>query len=365
MSRIILILLIISAFHPVNAGEFRASSFVSIVAGAVIDGERQDPLNDNPDVKCPCFVTDWANNGFYEGSSWTTKQDSKAGVQLMYVLNDAVSVTGQVITRGVEPKPDLTWAYVSWKFLDDFQLDIGRKRVPLYYYSDFQDVGVSYPWITPPGELYGWETTNYNGASFRHQSSWNGVGISTGIFTGRGSVEDNPYLETYASYSVDTLWHHMVGGDVEMSQDWWTLRLVYLEADVEFDYQPGIDRQDMKSYGMAFNGDFGDWFFLSEAGVNNRDYIDAGYTIKAPAYSLGVGYRWGGAWTAFVNYAQYREISDDEAYAYFRYNSHSIVLRYDLTSSSDIKVQFDLHDDDSTDFTGSSQLLRISYDAVF
>ena len=49
---------------------------------------------------------------------------------------------------------------------------VGRKRIPLYYYSDFQDIGLSYPWVSPPPELYGWEVTNYNGGSLRYNDSF-------------------------------------------------------------------------------------------------------------------------------------------------------------------------------------------------
>lgn len=50
-----------------------------------------------------------------------------------------------------------TWA--EWK------LQIGRKRLPLYYYSDFQDVGYAYNTVRPSPDVYGWDIVNYNGAS--------------------------------------------------------------------------------------------------------------------------------------------------------------------------------------------------------
>jgi len=52
--------------------------------------------------------------------------------------------------------------------------------------------------------------------------------------------------------------------------------------------------QDLKVYGVAFNGDFGDWFFFSEATLNHRRFTaEPQYTMNTPAYLGGVGYRVG------------------------------------------------------------------------
>lgn len=349
------------------ASDIEIQGFASLVAGAVVEGDRSVPLTANSDVNCPCVVTDWSNNGIYEGSSWTTKPDTKAGIQLPYKATDNLSFIAQAITRGVEPKPELSWAFLDYQLNDAWSVSLGRKRLPMYYYSEFQDVGFAYPWITPPGELYGWETTNYNGASVRYKGNINSVRVQASIFGGSEDVDKNPYFETWWPDQLDSEWRDILGAEAEFSRDWWTLRFVYVQSDVLVDYDPGIDRQDMQAFGVAFNGDFGDWFFLADAGLNTRDYVNLGYEVDAPAYSLGLGWRFAEKWTSMVNYAYYKEIAevDSSVYQYFRYGNTSLILRYDLTESSDIKVQFDWHDDDSVDYSGDAQLLRISYDIVF
>ena len=154
-----------------------------------------------------------------------------------------------------------------------------------------------------------------------------------------------------------------------MSKDWWIARVNYLQADVQFEYKDIAwkDRADMSAYSLAFSGDFDDWFFLTEVGQNVRKDTDAPdrQRITGPAYSAGVGYRFMDQWTAMLNTAQYRERSNLPGYEYFRWNTHSVVLRYDLTPKSDIKIQFDKQDDKSYNFTGDGDLLRVSYDVVF
>ena len=154
-----------------------------------------------------------------------------------------------------------------------------------------------------------------------------------------------------------------------MSKDWWVARVNYVQADVQFEYKDigWKDQSEMNAYSLAFNGDFGDWFFLSEVGQNVREDTDFpdNQRVTAPAYSVGVGYRFLDKWTAMVNTAQYRERANDPYYEYFRWQTNTVVLRYDLTPKSDIKIQFDKQDDKSFGFTGDGDLLRVSYDVVF
>ena len=367
--RAVTIALVAPAAAAADDQSFQLSGFMSVTAGAVLSGDYDQRLAYNPQIQCPCAITDWTYNGVYEGSSWTAKPDTKAGLQLTWNITDQLGFTTQVVSRATEPQPDVQWAYMSYKFADHWELDLGRKRIPLYFYSDFQDVGFAYPWITPPSEVYGWESTNYNGASVSHSMKWGGADARASVFGGRETVKHNPYVENYYTENTNTNWDNIVGTDLEVSKDWWTVRAVYVQADIRFNDRmwQTKDHSQMQAYGLAFNGDFGDWFFVSEIGQNNRKDTDwPDYSrIKAPAYSVGVGYRFADRWTALVNTSGFRERSNDPAYEYFRYRSNTVGLRYDLTSKSDIKVQFDKHDDKSDNFTGDSDLLRVSYDMVF
>jgi hypothetical protein len=118
----------------------------------------------------------------------------------------------------------------------------------------------------------------------------------------------------------------------------------------------------MEAYGVAFNADFDHWFVLSEIGTNNRDDPDGiKPTVKSPAYSIGAGYRVG-KWTPFLNFGQYKDNYADGPATFWRRTS--LTVRYDLTSSSAVKAQFD-HYWEKLFYVGNANVFRISYDMVF
>jgi hypothetical protein len=349
------------------------SGFMSVVAGAALSGSYNDPLSYNPQMDCPCVITDWSNGGVYEGSNWTFQPDTKAGIQLSYDFTDHISFTSQIVRRASDNSSDwdkdLQWAYLTYKLNNNWSVDAGRKRVPLYYYSEFQDVGFTYTMITPTSAMYGWEVNNYDGASVNYNTNWNGINMQASLFGGGSTVKESHYTELYYPTTTNNQWHNIGGATFEMNKDWWVARVNYVQADVQFEYKDidWKDRSDMNAYSLAFNGDFGDWFFVSEVGQNNRKDADFPklQRVAAPSYSVGVGYRFMDKWTAMVNTAQFRERSNDPYYEYFRWQTNTVVVRYDLTPKSDIKVQFDKQDDKSYGFTGDGDLLRVSYDVVF
>lgn len=347
--------------------DYRLSGFMSLVYGGVLDGSLDRPLTKNPGIPCPCYVTDWSNGGIYS-KKFSFEPNSRIGVQGTLSFNPQWSVTSQITSRGTVPKPEVQWAYVSYQG-EEFELQVGRKRIPLYFYSDYQDVGIAYPWISPLPDLYGWDATNYNGASLRYRGSVGGASLVTSIFGGAEEVKDNQYHRFNNTQAVDTKWKNIVGADIELSRDWWTVRAVYLQSRNEDYYrESGVrDRNDMKAYGLAFNADFDDWFILSEVGENVRDYLDYDPVTKvsAPAYSVGVGARLGN-WTPFLTVGQYREkTSDPSQWNVTRWKTYSLALRYDISPSAAFKAEVIVNDDDSVDFTGDATVFRVAYDLVF
>ena len=252
-----------------TSSNFRLSGFFSLVGGKVLSGSDTSSAGF---VNCtsPCYVADWSNAGVYD-KGFSFQPESRIGVQGTYIFNPALSATAQITSRAVDADPNLEWAYLSYKFAD-WDLQLGRKRIPLYFYSDFQDIGVAYPWVSPPADLYGWEATNYNGASLRYRSSLDGMGISGSVFFGSEDIKEARYFKMYIDERVDVQWNNLAGADLELNKDWWTVRFVYVQADLRDDYRASneIRKEHMKAYGMAFNADFTDWFVLSEIGQNER-----------------------------------------------------------------------------------------------
>lgn len=354
------------AAPPAAAAEpsLTLGAFGSLTAGRLFDGSVKGTFGPNPAIECPCAVVDWANRSVYEDTDWQFEPDSKAGLQLIYQPTPTLGFTTQVISRGQDLDPDLEWAYLSWNFLPDWQTDIGRKRIPLYFYSDFQDVGTAYPWVSPPGEVYGWESTNYNGASLRYSTNWQDLDVRGSVFGGQEHIRNNPYLEVFYDQPTNSRWDDIRGADLELSRDWWTTRAVYLRTNTLFDDHIEPWREDLEAYGLAFNVDYERWLFLSEAGAVLRDNKD-GTSLDSTFYSVGAGYRLLEHWSAFANYADYYEKSTDPDYEYVRYNTASLTLQYELSKRQNVKLQYDHHLDDSINFMGDVNLVRLSWNLSY
>lgn len=353
-----------SGLYAQSEENFKLSGFASVVGGKVFGGSDNFPLG-NPKYTAPSYVADWFNAGVYE-KKFSLKPETRVGVQGTYEFTKQFSATAQITSRAVDADPSLEWAYLTHK-TGNWEFQVGRKRIPLYYYSDFQDIGVAYPWITPPSDLYGWEATNYNGASVRYRVSSGGVNYVASLFAGTEKVKDSRYFGMSSTDTTDLQWKSIIGGDFELSKDWWTLRFVYMQNDVfSRERMSGIEgSQKMQAYGAAFNVDFDDWFVLSEVGQNIRKKATGvSPNYKAPAYSVTAGYRIGN-WTPFASIGNYTERSNDLGYVPVRWRTTAAGVRYDVNPSNAVKLQYQYNKDVNASWTGNASILRLSYDMVF
>ncbi len=352
-----------------SSSDFKVTGFLSVVGGKVVQSNFDTDYAGPTTIykyDCPCYIADWGNAGLYTKSA-SFKAESRVGVQLTYKPSTSTSFIGQVVSRGTDSKPNVQWAYGGYKLNSNWEVQLGRKRIPLYYYSDFQDIGLSYPWVTPPPELYGWEATNYNGGSVRYNGNIGEANITSSVFTGSEKVKDSLYQLLYYSGKNEVTWKNIKGGDLEVNFDTLTLRGIYMKADVRsIMYAHDIDDSaKLKAFGVAANLDLGDWFILGEMTQLSRYFVASDYTVTAPAMTIGAGRRMG-SWTVFGNYAQYVESSTNhEIYIPQKFKRTSLTVRYDLDSSSAIKAQLDRNKDTSNNFGGNTTVFRLSYDRVF
>lgn len=351
------------------AGEFTYSGFATVAVGKVLGGSNNAPLNTHFD--CPCYIADYGQGAVYE-REWSLGQESKLGVQGTYKFTPSLSATGQVVARGVDGvKADVEWAFLSYEASPNWTLQAGRKRLPMYFFSDFQDVGYAYNWVRPPIDLYGWEIVNYNGVNATYRGDWGGWSAKSNLFTGREDSKKNRYSKIYWDNAQDVTWKGIMGADLELTRNWLTLRFNYITSKVQqWDHTDGsrvtpdpssdktAERQHI--YGVAMNIDYNNWLMRSEYSVFDR----SSYSYRSRAFMVSAGYRVGD-FIPSVTYSRYGE-----------HNSHSpdiqrdeglaLTVRYDINDTSDIKVQFDRFRDRSTyDFVGHAKQITVSYDTVF
>lgn len=345
------------------------SGFASAVTARVMNGERQESYLNHA---CPCFIADYGHGAMY-GPRWSFGPESKVGLQGTYTFTPKVSATVQAVARGVEgPKVGLEWAYLTYDVSPSWTLQVGRKRLPIYYYSDFQDVGYAYTWVRPPTDIYGWEIVNYNGVNATYRADWAGWAVKSNLLFGRETTKDNLYHHLYYDTPQDVTWGNIIGGDLIFGRDWLTVRATYMQSDVQqFDRGVGEritpepdspkSAEKQRIYGVAANVDIDNWFARTEYSIFDR----SGYSYKSRAYMVGVGARFG-KFTPMVTVTRYGETNTFTPDVIQHDHGLSMTLRYELTGSSALKVQIDRFLDRSlADFVGSSNVISMSLDTVF
>jgi len=178
-----------------NSGpvEFEGTGFFSLTVGKMLSGTKGRAN----DTQCPCFISDYAQAGVYTGKSGLQWQpDSKLGLQGSLLFSDTpFSLTGQIVARGAhDGAVNLEWLYGNYKINDALTLQLGRKRLPMFFNSDAQDIGFALPWTHLPPQLYGWEAVNYNGANL----TWNkpldhGWHLVANLLAGAETVKESGY----------------------------------------------------------------------------------------------------------------------------------------------------------------------------
>lgn len=364
---------------------------MTIGVGKMLDGSKQN-VND---YNCPCFASDYAQAGVYDNSSslqWMP--DSKFGLQGRAAFADNFfSVTAQAVSRGAKDGAiNLEWLYASLKLNDKLTVQAGRKRLPLFYYSDAQDIGVAMPWTHLPPQLYGWEAVNYNGANISYQDQWGNWTANVDVLAGSEDRQESGYWKIYNGRQnrTDIRWNHIFGADLTLSKDWFETRVVYLQSSNQTKnvngkwdastrtYVPAtidsayIDAFEQQIFGLSANIDYNDWLVRSEYIQINRP----GNTWKDLAGIVGAGYCYE-KWQPMVTWSVYKSVavgSGDPSGQEGHFNI-AYTLRYDLTTSSDIKVQIDnQHDQSGPNWSpnannspayGNAQLLTLAYDTVF
>lgn len=82
------------------------------------------------------------------------EQETLAGLQFDFQINERAKFVTQIVANsryGYEPKIEM--AYASYDF-ESFTVRAGKLRLPLFFYSDYIDLGYAYPMIRPSQELY-------------------------------------------------------------------------------------------------------------------------------------------------------------------------------------------------------------------
>lgn len=351
--------------------EWTGSGFLSLAAGKILKGTHEEATD--LDWRCPCFVSDYAQNGVYESGGWKLGPDTRLGIQGSASLDAGrYSLTAQAVARGSRGgRVDLEWLYATAELSSDWTLQVGRKRLPLFLSSEVQDVGYALPWVHLPPQLYGWDIVNYNGANLTYRGTAGPWLATVSLLGGSETARDAGYWRIYSGKNTrtDSRWTDIAGAELKLSRGAFEARAVVIQSYTqsrqtsadETDYSP---RAWQRIHGLSFSMDDAQWIARAEFLYINR-VEDYG---RDHAQLFAAGRRFGPL-LFMLSYANYQQSTNPDAGAAEGHSTRSGVLRYEWDRSSAVKLQYDLwHDRAQPGYSalhGNVRLVSVAYDRVF
>ena len=344
-----LILMAFISQANVVLADSQVSGFVSAVAGKVTSGDE--------------FLADYPKAGVYD-NDWSMSPDTSIGIQLTSDLNQNFEFTIQAVSNGAtDYSVDLDWAYISYQINSELSFQAGRKRLPLYNYSDFYDLGYAYYWIRPPADNYTWQINNYNGVSLIYQPQLGEWDTLINVYFGREDSNDNELLGLLLSASVDETWKNMFGVVAELSKDWLDLRFTLMQGQLDRSINGFETASDLKQKfsGISVNFYLNELSILSEFNQYERSASD----INVDTGMLSFGYQIGEI-TPHITQSQFKQKQNlsggDEDHA-----TTSVGLRWDINNTTALKIQYDKVKDKGINVPvlGDSEAISFGIDIVF
>ncbi|BFM07963.1 hypothetical protein [Halioxenophilus aromaticivorans] len=391
--------LVVALAQTANAADVRLNGFMSVGAGKLLNsGTSRDHLStlllagvETGGGESPAtYTADAATQGIYN-EDLSFRPDSNYGLQITAALGDGLSATGQITGNGGENfDAVVSWAYLSYTFNDNYTLMVGRQRMPLFYYSDFIDVGYAYHWIRPPTTLAASEGDTIEGIKLRGTWLAGDWDISSDIYYGASKQEINRGGSQYTVESVDT-----GGFALKASNGTITLRASMLDSSAIISGNPLVQAFNQGTrdnplqntfYGLAAHINIANAFVVSEwtRNDNKENYLalfEVSGSEDTTGWYISAGARFGKV-TPHITYGEnesnYKgETLLGESQFTGGFSSVTIGLRWDFHSSAAFKMEYETRSDDSDDYFQNSaggfgygdgyeaDLISFSFDAIF
>lgn len=280
------------AVLPLTAtAEVNFNGFASIKGSMTFDKAKD--LNNNNIIE----EIELANFGRYDDDI-SFKQDSKIALQATSALGDNLTATVQLFARGSDDwDVEARWAYLTYDLTDETSLSAGRLALPLFYKSEFQDVGYAHNYASLPISVYSPQAFEVvEGLRLTHNmavgewsisanlmyASWNGD-LDSDTPTGTLVLPDNSLNDII---SINVLlnydWLNLFGGYIDTEADYKGANQVLLNPSIDALTAPFVQAgavsvaevSDLKQrlafssdayyYFYGFEADYNDWLITAE-----------------------------------------------------------------------------------------------------
>lgn len=305
------------------------SGFASVIGSQVLDGSG--------------YVADYPNLGRYD-DQFDLGQESKMGLQLSANVTDEMRATMQVMSRANNNyDPQVEWLFMNYAIRDDLELQAGRLRVPVYYYSEYMDVGYAYPWIRVPADAYSLDLTTFNGLQLNYRTNMGALDISTALFTGRQQANGDSELMSFLfGGNVQRSFTDLIGVGVEFSTDSTVAKITYSQADMEQlranSFNPaddGLITEAISFIDVFIKQSFGDAEVMVE--YNKYDPFYISYFVSG-TYQVG-------AVKYYVMHSQFELDAQIGGVPIEEHDTNSVGLRYDFQPRVAFKLDISMIND--------------------
>lgn len=325
------------------------NGFGSLYAGRVIEGDE--------------FLADYPNTGIYD-RNWSISPDSILGMQFSSYFTDDFSLTAQVVVHADSNfAADTDWLYLNYLLTPKFSVQVGRKRLPLYYYSDYSDLGYAYYWVRPPPDLYTWQIASYNGINLLYEDNLAEWDVRVNVYYGNEESIDNKLLSLLRGVPVDEYWRDMAGIIGSMENEWLDIRLSYMQAKVDRDISGirDIDNAIQHILGLSANFTVDELQVLSEY----NQYTRHANSVSINTYMLSFAYQMGDV-TSYITLSNFRQDRNAAGYDE-KHQTTAVGARWDFYTDVAFKIQYDAVIDKgiSVPIKGDSKSISLGLDFVF
>ena len=299
-----------------NDGTLTVSGFYSLTGAKLLSDATRDTSNSSlyQNHSCPCNIAVYEYGGVYEKDRGIRfDQESLLGIQIRKKFSPTLSATAQLVSRLRNPNdgstPTIDWLYVTWQPSGNsgWMLQVGKMRIPIYYYSDQLYVGYAYPWVRPSADVYGTSIYSYNGinASYRTQLGTSDWASTITAWSGSYTQKDDVYLtRLFFGQPTNEAWKRMLGGSVAVTNDVFDIRATMMHMnDIVWRDRAGgapsttiVDKYSQFA-GLSMNMDYKNFLIKSE--IDRADVSVGKYKYGL----LGIGYQLG-AWTPMYTYSR-------------------------------------------------------------
>jgi len=369
--------ILFASFSTSTVAEIKFSGYGSIIAGKTL-GTVDDPLNPGQ-RRDETLTADFYDVGQYTNDI-TFKAESIFAVQAVVDFSSDFKATAQLVAKGVDNfEPELDWYYLTYQATDSLTLMAGRRNIPMYYFSEFSEVGYAYPWMRPPSNLYWWQVTQFNGIHAMYDFELGDYSNTLTFFYGNEYSDDNVEMLFYdelfggSAQTVNEFWTDIVGFNWNISGDNFDVRFVYFQNDRDREtIQQDGSIDDFTPFSQTFIGiggsvDIQQFTVLFD--VNLVDYDDALGT-EYPTYLISVVYNLDD-YQPYISYSKAdHERSKVPTEDLEEHYISSIGLRYNFLPTASFKVQYDHFVEQGDEATGwayhgDSDTITMGVDFIF